>query len=131
MPDVTLSGRARAGFVGGSGKWFTLTARPNGLVLHCFKDYELLASDIVRLEPDGPGALARGIRIVHTVPGYPKRLQFSCSGGVERIRAALVEAGFDTGKLAPAQQGFQPWHALVALLVILTLGNLLFGHHLP
>jgi len=126
MPDVTLSGKVRAGFVYGSGKRFTFTARRDGLVVHCFRDYELLPEDIVRLEPDGPGILARGVRIVHTRRDYPS-LYFSCSGGVERIEAALVEAGFDAGKLAPGQSGLQPWHVAAALLAFLFLGNLLFG----
>ena len=128
MPDVTLSGKVRAGFVYGSGKRFTLTARPDGLTVHCFKDYVFSPADIVRLEPDGPGWLAHGVRIVHTRREYPS-LYFSCSGGVRRIEAALAEAGFDTAKLAPGQSVLQPWHLIAVLLAVVFLGNLLFGHH--
>lgn len=84
---------------------------------------------VISLEPYGSiPVLARGIRIVHSRPDYPKTIIFWCLGSREALLQRISEVGFvpkgTIGSLVRAK-GFPIRWSAIAIYVVLWNGLLL------
>jgi hypothetical protein len=119
--QASFRGGAQVGWVSASWPFATLTAEAGVLTLSCLGTYTFTPSEVVALEPYGSiPVLARGIRINHNRPDYPKKIIFWCIGRRDAALTELGETGFlPRGQALAGPTGFPVrWSAILALLVL-------------
>lgn len=94
---LQVTGGVLLGWLSWSWPFGQLTATPQGLTVTApFRaPYSFTRREVVALEPYGwIPVLARGVRIVHAVDGFPDLIVFWCFGSPQRLIERITGLGF-------------------------------------
>jgi hypothetical protein len=128
MSEVSFTGGSMVGWVNASWPLARLTASPQILKLSTLGKYEFSPQQVVSFEPYGSiPVLARGIRIVHNRPDYPRSIVFWCMASRDKVLKRMDEAGFRPAgeALFPPRPGGLPIR-LSVIISFIVLWNALF-----